>query len=923
MRGEWIAKALFLLTLTTQPSGAAEAPRLLKDIATQPGPNAAPGLPESFVQVNDRLLFATPSGSFADGGALWSTDGTTAGTRLVSSTLCPFLCRAIVPLATWPGIALLEAQEDDTQGFAAGKRLWRTDGTPAGTTPLTARLEPGGFEAFVPGPMPGTGLFYFADCLRFVGCQLWRTDGTLPGTYALTARTLLLGSSTSFAGRLYFQASTIAEGEGLWVSDGTAGGTRLLAALSSGASPFDVMAATPSRFFFTAGDDQELWVSDGTPAGTRLVRQSAFFNNEDCAVPVPFLEVQGETVYFLSADSVYGFQVWRSDGTESGTQRMTTIPDCNVAQAVPLLSAGGRRIFTFPYYGGSLWTAGGDFSHPAPLTGCKGGCPTFITAYPFANASPPGRLLFVGKDDQHGQELWITDGTGPGTRRLTDTCSGVCDGIDYFSPSAIRGLGKTYFRALDASEKYGLWATDGTPEGTRRVGRFPAGLGSLGNHVFFGSTRSGNTSELWMTDDTQEGSRRVATLQIAATGSYPSFAPVGDGALILALSPNGDFQTLWHSDGTPEGTVPVTRTAIPGIFGVAQVGNLEIFTAERLPELQDTVWRTDGTAGGTFPVVSFKPGAQVYNGTSWNGKYLFVVRGPHAPFSPDEDTGDCAIWASDGTRRGTRRIFPMPAGVRCPLDLFPAGSRFLFSAFAESSSTFQVFSSDGTAAGTRQLTNVADPGIVPLNFIAIDGAVFFELYQRDAGRTEIWRTDGTPAGTQGFPLGLSNPGPPVAFQGSIYLSSLDISARLWRVPLDGGAPVPLTDAADPGNLTPAGGRLFFTASDEAHGAELWVTDGTPAGTRMVRDIQPGVPSSRPGGLTAAGDRVYFAADDGVSGRELWVSDGTEEGTRLVWDLKPGGFSSSPADLAVIGGCLYFGADDGKTGEEPWALKLEP
>ena len=47
----------------------------------------------------------------------------------------------------------------------------------------------------------------------------------------------------------------------------------------------------------------------------------------------------------------------------------------------------------------------------------------------------------------------------------------------------------------------------------------------------------------------------------------------------------------------------------------------------------------------------------------------------------------------------------------------------------------------------------------------------------------------------------------------------------------------------PGQLTPAGTRLFFEASDFGHGRELWVTDGTPEGTRMVRDIRPGSESA--------------------------------------------------------------------------------
>src|SRR4051812_4942665 len=38
------------------------------------------------------------------------------------------------------------------------------------------------------------------------------------------------------------------------------------------------------------------------------------------------------------------------------------------------------------------------------------------------------------------------------------------------------------------------------------------------------------------------------------------------------------------------------------------------------------------------------------------------------------------------------------------------------------------------------------------------------------------------------------------------------------------------------NLTAVGGSLFFSASDGVHGGELWKSDGTPAGTGMVKDI---------------------------------------------------------------------------------------
>ncbi len=116
--------------------------------------------------------------------------------------------------------------------------------------------------------------------------------------------------------------------------------------------------------------------------------------------------------------------------------------------------------------------------------------------------------------------------------------------------------------------------------------------------------------------------------------------------------------------------------------------------------------------------------------------------------------------------------------------------------------------------------------------------------------------------------------------------------------------------SDPARFAVAGGRVFFFADDGVYGREPWSTDGTAAGTRLARDVCRGGCSSASGSrveLVGAGDSAYFWADDGEAGDELWRTDGTREGTTLVADVCPGGCSSYPRDLGVAGSRVYFKA----------------
>lgn len=90
-----------------------------------------------------------------------------------------------------------------------------------------------------------------------------------------------------------------------------------------------------------------------------------------------------------------------------------------------------------------------------------------------------------------------------------------------------------------------------------------------------------------------------------------------------------------------------------------------------------------------------------------------------------------------------------------------------------------------------------------------------------------------------------------------------------------------------GNPQVLGDKIVFTSSTDAAGSEIWVTDGTEAGTMMLLDIVPGPEDSNPYKLTKVGDKVFFLATSTEFGREIWVTDGTAAGTSMVKDILPG------------------------------------
>ena len=121
--------------------------------------------------------------------------------------------------------------------------------------------------------------------------------------------------------------------------------------------------------------------------------------------------------------------------------------------------------------------------------------------------------------------------------------------------------------------------------------------------------------------------------------------------------------------------------------------------------------------------------------------------------------------------------------------------------------------------------------------------------------------------------------------------------------------------ASPWSLRELNGVIVFNANDGANGEEVWRSDGTAAGTYLIKDVTPGDDPFR-WFLTKSNQQVFFSAHDGIHGWELWKTDGTEKGTVLVKDIKSGG-DSEPYNLTDFREQLVFSAVGNYGGEELW------
>ncbi len=830
-----------------------------------------------------------------------------------------------------------------------GWELWVTDNTHEGTYLLKdlsgTSSEPTSFTFL-------NGFVYFAAGTESNGRELWKTDGTTAGTVLVADINLGEGTGLRFPdfmtelnGELFFIADD-GTGEALWKSDGTAQGTSKVKSMT-----FDTSSAGPFKFakigntlFINAYDEEhgyELWRSDGTAAGTVIVKD--LVPGTDFGFPRTMTRLNTDIFFVAFSPDEGKLNLWKSDGTTDGTSAIKTIDSETSAYPAELKSGAGLIFFTSDdgLTGRELWRTDGTPTGTFMINK-KSSWDRVATSPVDVN----GTVYFVSNSG-NGNELWKTDGTVAGTVLVKD----IHNGSSSSSPAGLTAVEDLlYFVANDGINGEALWQSDGTEQGTKLEKVIGANSGiknitNINESIYFHADDGiGSNTRLWSYDPVEKkatnlGYRFTYSTDFSASSDPGDFIRVNETIYFRADDGIHGFE-LWKSDGTSSGT-SLVKDITPGVgdsyfYELTPANGQLFFTVDNGIHGKE-IWKTDGTTEGTVIVKDIEPGL----GTSYP-QYLVFHNG-EVYFSAQAGIDGAELWKTDGTETGTvmvKDIYPGDWSSSAPYNLTSVGNTLYFVAYDDIHFTgLGIWKSDGTAGGTV-IVNSADSQIGAVDYPWMDnkylkninGTLYFKAYTPDVGH-ELWKSDGTAEGT--VLVKDINPGPASStieqlteFNGILYFTANDgvRGDELWKT--DGTEEGTMlvkdiyagSNASYPWDLTTANNLLFFTATNEQGDFYFWRTDGTAAGTFAIESNDPNGSTKNPWNFIKDGDQIFFVSFD--TSEHLWRTDGTLCGTVLLAREHIAGIAFS--DLIFLNNKILFSGEvqGSEYGEELYAYHVE-
>ena len=444
-----LALVLFSILLNAQN------PIVVKDVTSSLKPSGNSDKADlNYAKWNGKMFYSGTGSNL-----LCVTDGTTAGTLGISTLGGSTNISTIIPAQDFVYIVTSDITFSPT--IASTDKIWKSDGTAAGTTLVYAFQTASGVtnvgvyysvSAHKKNYSVDGNTLYFSAYDTTNGKELWKTDGTAAGTIMLKDVKIGTGSSQTsgfckIPSTTLFIAQSVGFESKLWKTDGTTNGTEQI----SVAEPFYIvnqdMAKLGDKVIFFAHntvDGYEPYVSDGTAAGTFMLKNINPNGNSLTTQAMGLhLKIAGQYCYFIANNGVTN-ALWRTDGTIDGT--IEVIPNVtNGISDAGYSTTDSENLWFLEYIGTNATTklyktngtvegsslAHSTLSYPQNLTTYKG-----ALWFRAANIGTPANA-----------EVWRSDGLNENTQLALDLEPTVISGTPFSSnPNAFFELnGKLYF----------------------------------------------------------------------------------------------------------------------------------------------------------------------------------------------------------------------------------------------------------------------------------------------------------------------------------------------------------------------------------------------------------------------------------------------------------------------------------------------
>lgn len=330
--------------------------------------------------------------------------------------------------------------------------LYRSDGTVIGTK-LIKKFPYGGFY--------GKRTFYSCDNKIYFSAVdeitsdfvLWESDGTTAGTLLVVdgsgGRLLYPHSFVLLNNNIYFVADDKLSHTKLWKINKLSSVAEEVAGVVPDYSDVALGVLGDYIYFSSTNDsiNHELWRTDGTESGTIMFKNIGVGSS---SYPSNFMLYNNE-LFFSAEDGTNGVELWKTDGTVDGTVIVKDI-DLDYGSYPQDLTVYNNELYftSIDINGRNLWKTDGTSAGTVMVKDIYLNSIWDNTGELFVFDR---QLVFVADDGSRGKEPWVTTGTSNGTKLLRDIYTGPTSS---HPRRFVQFRGDLYFVACDEAEGYEL-----------------------------------------------------------------------------------------------------------------------------------------------------------------------------------------------------------------------------------------------------------------------------------------------------------------------------------------------------------------------------------------------------------------------------------------------------------------------------------